>query len=494
MSEQEQIAVQGAVAVSEEGTLLDQIMQQTNMKTGDEAYDVASKGVQAFIAEILKSGEKSDRIRKQLVDEMIASIDEKLSLQVDQILHEDNFQKMESAWRGLKFVVDRTDFRENNRIQLLNVSKEDLAMDFEDASDITESGLYKKIYTAEFGQHGGEPVSAMIANYEFDHSSPDISLMQSVASIATMSHAPFIAAAAPEFFGVDDIQKLPNLNDIASIFEGPQYAKWRSFRDSEDARSLGLTMPRFLLRLPYDERDNPVKAFKYNESISGDHQNYLWGNTSFSFASRLTESFAKYRWCPNIIGPQSGGAVEDLPLHQYEAMGQIETKIPTEVLVSDRREFELAEAGFIPLTFRKGSDNAAFFSANSTQKPKFFGVSKEGKQAEMNYKLSTQLPYMFIVNRLAHYIKVLQRENIGSWKERNDLEEELNVWIRQFVANQDGASADVRSKRPLREASIQVADVEGEPGFYKVSLHVRPHFKYMGADFTLSLVGKLDKT
>lgn len=494
MSEQEQIAVQGAATVTEEGSLLDQIMQQTNMKTGDEAYDVASKGVQAFIAEILKSGDKSDRIRKQLVDEMISSIDEKLSLQVDQILHEENFQKMESAWRGLKFVVDRTDFRENNRIQLLNVSKEDLAMDFEDASEITESGLYKKIYTAEFGQHGGEPVSAMIANYEFDHSSPDISLMQSVASIATMSHAPFIAAAAPEFFGVDDIQKLPNLNDIASIFEGPQYAKWRSFRESEDARSLGLTMPRFLLRLPYDERDNPVKAFTYNESISGDHQNYLWGNTSFSFATRLTESFAKYRWCPNIIGPQSGGAVEDLPLHQYEAMGQIETKIPTEVLVSDRREFELAEAGFIPLTFRKGSDNAAFFSANSAQKPKFFGVSKEGKQAEMNYKLSTQLPYMFIVNRLAHYIKVLQRENIGSWKERNDLEEELNVWIRQFVANQDGASADVRSKRPLREASIQVADVEGEPGFYKVSLHVRPHFKYMGADFTLSLVGKLDKT
>ncbi|WP_299204943.1 type VI secretion system contractile sheath large subunit [uncultured Amphritea sp.] len=494
MSEQEQIAAQAAVELTSDGSLLDQIMQQTNMKTGDEAYDVASKGVQAFIAEILKTGEKSERIRKQLVDEMIASIDEKLSLQVDQIIHNDSFQKLESAWRGLKFVVDRTEFRENNQIQLLNVSKDDLIMDFEDASDITETGLYKKVYTAEFGQHGGQPVSAMIANYEFDHSAPDISLLQNVASVATMSHAPFIAAAAPEFFGVDDIQKLPNLNDIASIFEGPQYAKWRSFRETEDARSIGLTMPRFLLRLPYDERDNPVKAFKYNESISGDHKNYLWGNTSFSFATRLTESFSKYRWCPNIIGPQSGGAVDDLPLHHYEAMGQIETKIPTEVLVSDRREFELAEAGFIPLTFRKGSDNAAFFSANSVQKPKFFGVSKEGKQAEMNYKLSTQLPYMFIVNRLAHYIKVLQRENIGSWKERNDLEEELNVWIRQFVANQDGASADVRSKRPLREASIEVSDVEGEPGFYKVALHVRPHFKYMGADFTLSLVGKLDKS
>lgn len=494
MSEQEMIAGQGEVVETENGSLLDQILQQTNMKEGDESYEVASKGVQAFIAEILTSGEKTERVRKQLVDDMIAEIDEKLSLQLDQILHNEKVQKLESAWRGLKFVVDRTDFRENNKIQILNVSKEDLAVDFEDASEITQSGLYKQVYTAEYGQHGGEPVAAIMANYEFEHSAPDISLLQNVASVSTMAHAPFIGAASPKFFGVDDIQSLPNLNDIAAIFEGPQYAKWRSFRESEDARSVGLTLPRFLLRLPYHERDNPVKAFRYNENIDGDHQNYLWGNTSFAFATRLTESFAKYRWCPNIIGPQSGGAVDDLPLHQYEAMGQIETKIPTEVLVSDRREFELAEAGFIPLTFRKGSDNAAFFSANSTQKPKFFGVSKEGKEAEMNYKLSTQLPYMFIVNRLAHYIKVLQRENIGSWKERNDLEEELNVWIRQFVANQDGASAEVRSRRPLRDASIQVSDVEGEPGFYRVSMNVRPHFKYMGADFTLSLVGKLDKS
>ena len=275
--------------------------------------------------------------------------------------------------------------------------------------------------------------------------------------------------------------------------KGPQYTKWRSFRESEDARSVGLTMPRFLLRQPYSEQDNPVKSFNYNETVNEDHNRYLWGNTSFAFATRLTESFGNFRWCPNIIGPQSGGALEDLPMHQYEAMGQIETKIPTEVLVSDRREFELADAGFIPLTYRKGSDNAAFFSANSTQKPKFFGTSKEGKAAETNYKLGTQLPYMFIVNRLAHYIKVLQRENIGSWKERNDLEEGLNVWIRQYVANQDGASADIRSRRPLREASIEVNEVEGEPGFYKVGLNVRPHFKYMGADFTLSLVGKLDK-
>lgn len=478
--------------VTEEVSLLDQIMEQTNIDKDDESYAVANQGMQAFLSEFLING-KTERVSKQLVDEMIANIDQKIGQQLDEILHHEQFQKMESCWRGLKFMVDRTDFKQNNKIELLNVSKADLLEDFDDATDITESGLYKQVYTAEFGTHGGEPISNMIANYEFDHSSPDVSLMRSCASVAAMAHAPFIAAASAKFFGIDDIQELPKLNDISAIFEGPQYAKWQSFRASEDARYVALTMPKFLLRLPYDSKENPVKGFNYNESIVEDHNRYCWGNTSFAMATRLTDIFSKFRWCPNIIGPQSGGQMEDLPLHQYETMGKIETKIPTEVLVSDRREYELAENGFIPLTFRKGSDNAAFFSANSVQKPKFFGISKEGKINETNYKLGTQLPYMYVINRLAHYVKMMQRENIGSWKERTDLEEELNRWIRQYVADQDGASAAVRSKRPLREASVCVSEVEGDPGVYKVDLHVRPHFKYMGADFTLSLVGKLDK-
>jgi type VI secretion system protein ImpC len=252
-------------------------------------------------------------------------------------------------------------------------------------------------------------------------------------------------------------------------------------------------MPRFLLRLPYSQADNPIKSFVYDENVRDSHQHYLWGNTAFAMATRITDSFAQYRWCPNIIGPQSGGAVEDLPVHTYESMGRIEAKIPTEILVSDRREYELAEEGFIALTMRKGSDNAAFFSANSAQKPKFFGATKEGKQAETNYKLGTQLPYMFIISRLAHYIKVIQRENIGSWKERSDLERELNQWIRQYISDQENPPQDVRSRKPLRQAQIEVTDVEGEPGWYRVNMKVRPHFKYMGADFTLSLVGKLDK-
>jgi len=473
--------------------ILDRIIAETKLTPDDEAYDIAKRGVSAFIEELLKPQNDGEPVKKAMVDRMIAEIDAKLSRQMDEILHNPDFQALESSWRGLKLLVDRTNFRENIKLEILNASKQDLLDDFEDSPEINQSGLYKHIYTAEYGQFGGQPVGALIANYFFDPSAPDIKTLQYVSSVASMSHAPFIAAAGPKFFGLESFTGLPDLKDLKDHFEGPQFAKWQSFREQEDARYVGLTVPRFLLRNPYDPEDNPVKTFVYKENVAGSHEHYLWGNTAYTFASRLTDSFAKFRWCPNIIGPQSGGAVEDLPLHHFESMGEIETKIPTEVLVSDRREYELAEEGFIALTMRKGSDNAAFFSANSAQKPKFFGISEEGKTAELNYKLGTQLPYMFIINRLAHYLKVLQREQIGAWKERTDLELELNKWIRQFVADQENPSSEVRSRRPLRAAQVIVSDVEGEPGWYRVSLNVRPHFKYMGADFTLSLVGKLDK-
>jgi type VI secretion system protein ImpC len=474
-------------------SLLAGIMEETKLRPTDEGYDIAKRGVEAFIAQML--GQTTvEKINKGLVDNMIAEIDRKLSKQLDAVLHNPEFQKVESAWRSLKLLVDRTNFRENVRIEVLNVSKDDLLEDFEDSPEIPKSGLYKQVYTREYGQFGGQPIAAMIANYDISPSTPDMKLMQYVGAVGAMSHAPFIAGVSPSFFGVNDYTELPNLKDLRSIFEGPQYIKWRALRESEDARYLGLTAPRFLLRPPYDPEENPVKAFEYREDVSASHEHYCWGNTAFALATRMTDSFAKYRWAPNIIGPASGGAVEDLPVHLYEAFGQLEQKIPTEVLVSDRKEFELAEEGFIALTMRKGSDNAAFFSANSVQKPKFFGISKEGKEAETNYKLGIQLPYMFVINRLAHYLKVLQREQIGSWKERTDLERELNTWIRQYVADQENPPAEVRSRRPLRAAQITVADVEGDPGWYKVQLMVRPHFKYMGANFELSLVGKLDQS
>ena len=493
MSEEQMQGGGAAATTTTEGSLLDEILSETKMKPSDDGYDIARKGVQAFIAELLAPAHASEKVDKAFADALIAEIDQKISKQLDVILHNAKFQTLESAWRGLKFVVERVDFRENVKCEVMNVSKEDLQTDFEDAPEITKSGLYRIAYTAEYGQFGGKPIGAMFANYSFGPSPQDVALLQNIAAVATMSHAPFFAAAGPEFFGEKDWTKLPNLKDIKSIFESPQFTKWQSFRESEDARYIGLTMPRFLLRLPYGQNTTPVKTFNYEEELVGKHDAYLWGNSAFAMATRIADSFAKYRWCPNIIGPTSGGTVENLPLHQYQAMGEVQTKIPTEVLVSERREFELSEEGFIALCYRKDSDNACFFSANSVQKPKYFGQSQEGRDAELNYRLGTQLPYMFITCRLAHYLKVLQREQIGSWKERGDLEKELNDWIGQYVADMESVTPAIRGRRPLRKAQITVSEVEGNAGWYKVDMKVRPHFKYMGAFFTLSLVGKLDK-
>ena len=474
-------------------SLLDELLAEAKLKPKDEGYDIARRGVQAFITEMLGPKHAEERVDKGLVDAMIAEIDKRLTAQVNEILHDSAVQALESSWRSLKYLVDNVDFRENTRVEVLNVSKDDLLKDFEETPEVVKSGLYKIVYSNEYGVFGGKPYGMICANYAFGPGPQDIELLRKCASVAAMAHAPFIGNAGPEFFGEENVLALPNLKDLKSLFEGPQYARWNGFRESEDARYVGLAMPRFLLRLPYGEKTVPVKAFNFTEDVIGHHERYLWGHASFALATRVADSFAQFRWSPNIIGPQSGGAVKNLPLHQYEAMGEIQTKIPTEVMLTERREFELSEEGFIGLTFRKDADNAAFFSANSVQKPKFFGNNPENKVAEMNYRLGTQLPYMLIMCRLAHYVKVLQREQIGSWKEKADLERELNQWISQYVADMDDPAPVVRSRRPLRNARISVEDVEGQPGWYRCQIQVRPHFKYMGAAFTLSLVGKLDK-
>ncbi len=491
MEAQESTAT-SATTTTRTTSLLDEILAETHMRPGDEGYEIAKSGVGAFIAQMLAPSHRGEKIDKVLVDAMIAEIDQKLSAQLDAILHAPELQRLESSWRGLKHLVDRTDFRENVRIELLSATKEELAADFEDSPEITKSGLYRLAYSAEYGTFGGQPYGLMVSGFELDHGPVDMALLKSCAAVAAMSHAPFLSSASAKFFGVESWTELPKLKDLQSLFEGPQYARWRSFRDNEDARYVGLTAPRMLLRLPYGNATSPVRAFHYEE-ITDTHDSYLWGSTTFALAARIADSFAKYRWCANIIGPQAGGAVEDLPLHQFDAMGEVQTKIPTEVALTERREFELAEQGFIGLVHRKGSDNAAFFSANSCQRPKTFGISSEGKLAETNHRLGTQLPYMFVITRLAHYLKVLQREQIGSWKERADLERELNKWISQYVVDMENPEPSVRSRRPLRQAQVVVEDVAGQPGWYRCGLRVRPHFKYMGASFTLSLVGRLDK-
>lgn len=474
-------------------SLLDEIMAQTRFQPESESYDVARQGVTAFITALLQSDDSAESIDILAVNAMIADIDERTGRQMDLILHEPKFQELESFLRSLKLLVDHADPRENIKIHVMHATKEELLDDFEFAPEITQSGFYKHVYSSGFGQFGGEPIAAIIGNYAFENTSADMKLLKYISAVSSMAHAPFLSSVSPEFFGLNSFTELPGIRDVAAIFEGPSYTKWRNLRDSDDARNLGLTAPRFLLRHPYAAYENPVKSFNYQENVSRSHEDYLWGNTAFLLAANMAESFASTRWCPNIIGPQSGGAVKDLPVHMYEAMGQIQAKIPTEVLITDRREYELAEEGFITLTMRKGSDNAAFFSANSVQRPKTFSKTPEGKAAETNYKLGTQLPYLFVINRLAHYIKVLQREQLGSWKVRGDLERELNTWIRQYVADQDNPPSEVRSRKPLRQAKVEVMDVEGEPGWYRVALSVRPHFKFMGASFELSLVGRLDR-
>ncbi len=474
--------------------LLDDIIDATQMKPEDDAYPLTRTGLKALIAELAATESVTERVSKSVVDHMIAELDRKISLQLDAVLHHPDFQAVESSWRSLKFLVDRTDFRENNKIEILNVTKDDLLEDFEDAPEVTKSALYRTIYTKEYGQFGGEPYGTIIGNYSFGPGPRDIKLLEYIASVAAMAHAPFIASASPAMFGVESYEALATIKDLKSIFEGPQYVKWRSLRESDDARYIGLTVPRFLLRLPYGKDTEPVKSFDYAENTALGNDHYLWGNVAFAFSANIADSFSKYRWCTNIIGPKGGGAVEGLPVHTFEEMGAIQNKISTEVLLAERREFELAEEGFIGLAMRKGSDNAAFFSANSIQKPKVFDNTAEGKAAETNYRLGTQIPYMFIINRLAHYLKVIQRENIGTWKERVDLQRELNQWVGQYVVDMENPLPTVRSRKPLKSATVTVEDVAGEPGWYKVGLEVRPHFKYSGASFTLSLVGKLEKT
>ena len=472
--------------------IIESIMQRSKYTKDDESYSVVKQGVSEFISNIITTNNAEEKINKLALDEMIAHIDTLLSAQMDEILHNKSFQELESTWRGIRFLVERTNFNENVKIDLLDATKEEILDDFENNLDITQSTLYKQIYSAEYGQFGGEPVGAIIADYELDKSNQDMTFLNKMSSIAAMSHSPLLTSLSAKFFGLDNFAELENIKDLKSLLEGPQYTRWRTFRENEDAKYTGCMVNRFLTRSPYIPEDNPIKSFNYRETVDK-HDDMLWGNGAYAFATRLTDSFADYRWCGNIIGPKGGGAVKDLPTYTYENYGSVQTKIPTEVLITDRREFELAENGFITLTLRRDSNNAAFFSANSVLKPKVFPNTPEGKAAETNFRLGTQLPYVFLISRLAHYLKVLQREEIGTWKERSDVERGLNEWLRQYISDQENPPADVRSRRPFRNARVIVSDIAGEPGWYKIELLARPHFKFMGANFELSLVGKLDK-
>jgi len=443
-----------------------------------------------FVDSVIESSVAIDRIDKVVLDAQIAEIDRRISLQLDEILHAPEFQKLESAWRSLDFLVQRTDFRKNVKINIIDTSKTELTEDFEDVPETIQSGLYKHVYTDEYDTPGGEPYAAMISNFEFNSTPPDIALLQEISKVAASCHCPFVGSAMPQFFGKENAADITKIQDLHNYMERSEFLRWNSFRQSEDSRYIGLTLPRFSLRLPYGPDTAPVKEFVYRENVSGpDSSKYLWGNASFAFAANMVRSFIDNGWCVQIRGPEAGGKVENLPVHVFDAGRGTEVKIPTEILIPETREFEFAQEGFIPLSFYKNRDYACFFSANSAQRPQEY----DNPVVTANMRINSRLPYIFLISRIAHYLKVIQRENIGSTKSRVVLEEELNNWIKKLVTEMNDPSPDLIATHPLKDAAVTVGEIEDNPGFFKVDLAVIPHFQIEGININLSLVSKLPK-
>jgi type VI secretion system protein ImpC len=451
---------------------------------------MVAAALRVFIDAISQLEQPVERIDKNLLDGLIASIDAKVSEQLDEILHHKKFQQLESAWRGLKFLVDRTDFRKNVRIEILDISKDALRESFEDAPELIQSALYKHVYTGAYDQPGADPYAAMISNYEFDNSPQDIALLQEVSKVAASAHCPFIGSVGARFFNKKSMEEWKKIPDLNAWMETADYIKWRSFRESEDARYVGLTFPRFLLRLPYGPDTVSVKSFNYVENVKGpDHEKYLWGNSAFAFATNMVRSFIRDGWCVQIRGPQAGGTVENLPVHIYDVGKGKQMKIPTEVPIDETLEFTCSNLGFIPFSHYQGRDFACFFSANSAQKPAIY----DQPEATANSRINARLPYIFLASRIAHYLKVLQRENIGTTKDRVKIEQELDQWIRGLVTEMKNPTEDQVAKYPLRAAQVRVYDIEENPGFYRVEMMIMPHFQIEGMDISLSLVGKMPK-
>ncbi|CAQ85148.1 MULTISPECIES: type VI secretion system contractile sheath large subunit [Photorhabdus] len=455
--------------------------------TADERVTAA---VSVFLTLLKESAQKVKRLDKTLLDQHIDALDSQISRQLDVVMHHPAFQQVEAAWRGLKFLVDRTDFRQNVKIEVLDVTKDDLRQDFDDAPEIVQSGFYCHTYIEEYDTPGGEPIGSVIANYEFDAGSQDIALLRNIAKVAAAAHMPFIASAGPAFFGKETMEEVASIKDIGSYFDRAEYIKWKSFRDSDDARYIGLTLPRVLGRLPYGPDTVPVRTFNYIEHVKGpDHNKYLWTNAAFAFAANMVKSFVGNGWCVQIRGPQAGGAVPDLPIHLYDLGTGSQVKIPSEVMIPETREFEFANLGFIPLSYYKNRDYACFFSANSTQKPALYDTN----EATANSRINARLPYIFLLSRIAHYLKLIQRENIGTTKDRRLLEVELNNWINTLVTEMTDPSDDLQASHPLREARVIVEDIDDNPGFFRVKLYTVPHFQVEGLDVNLSLVSQMPK-
>jgi type VI secretion system protein ImpC len=423
---------------------------------------------------------------------IIAEIDQKLTEQVNMILHHERFQQVESAWRGLHHLVSNTETDEMLKIRVLNISKKDLGKTLKKYKGAAwdQSPLFKKLYEQEYGQLGGEPYGCLVGDYSFDHTPGDVELLGQMAQIAAAAHAPFIAGAGPALLGMDSWQELANPRDLGKIFAAPDYAAWRSLRESDDAKYIGLAMPRFLARLPYGAKTSPVEEFEFEEETgAGDHSKYTWANAAYAMAVNINRSFKQYGWCSSIRGVESGGAVEGLPVHTFPSDdGGVDMKCPTEIAISDRREAELANCGLMPLIHRKNTDQAAFIGAQSLQKP----TEYSDPDATANARIAARLPYLFASCRFAHYLKCMVRDKVGSFKERADMERFLSDWIMGYVlGNPENAGETLKAQKPLAGAEVKVEEVEGNPGYYSARFHLRPHYQLEGVSVTLSLVSRL---
>jgi len=475
--------------VTQEAGLLDQIVEQGRFGAEPSQKERGKNLVKEFVAQVLEGSMTVAKDAEMMINARIAQIDHLLSIQLNEIMHHEVFQKLEGSWRGLKHMMDHSETGTQLKIRVLNVTKKELLRDIEKAPEFDQSALFKKVYEEEYGVFGGAPFGALVGDYEFGKHPEDMALLDGISHVAAQAHAPFVSAAAPELMNLESFAQLDAPRDLAKIFDSTEYAKWKSFRQSEDSRYVALCLPRTLSRLPYGKDTKPIDEFAYEEHVDGtDHSKYLWMNAAYSLGTRMTNSFSMYGMCVALRGVEGGGLVEGLPTHNfYTDEGDIALKCPTEVPITDRREKELADLGFVPLVHCKGTDYAAFFSVQTCQKPKVYDTDS----ANANARLSAQLPYIMAVSRFAHYLKAMMRDKIGSFMSRDEAEIFLNRWITNYVTPDDNASPATKAQRPLREARIDVSEVPGKPGVYRAVAFMRPHFQLDELTVSLRLVADL---
>lgn len=477
--------------IAEGESLLNKIIEKGRWQ--DPASRAAARDIIGELARQVLEGEMVvAKNTEAMINARIAEIDALISNQLNEVMHAEEFQKLEASWRGLHYLVNQSETGTMLKIRVFNASKQELAKDLERAVEFDQSALFKKIYEEEYGMFGGAPYGALIGDYEFGKQPQDIALLEKISNIASAAHAPFVGAADPNLLNLESFGDLDKPRDLSKIFETAEYAKWRSFRESEDSKYVGLALPHILMRLPYGEETNPVEGFRFEEDVDGtDNKKYLWGNAAYAFGARLTEAFAKYSWCAAIRGVEGGGLVEGLPTHTFRTdEGDVAMKCPTEIAITDRREKELADLGFIPLVHCKGTDYAAFFAAQSCNKPKKY----DSESANANARLSAQLQYIFATSRFAHYLKAMMRDKIGSFMTRDECQSFLSRWITNYIVGSDDAGQEMKAKYPLREARIDVSEIPGKPGAYRAIAFLRPHYQLDELGVSLRLVAELPQS